>query len=206
MAAPLTPQLGATGIWKLREPFNTQLIDGVRYTCMGIRTLADIRADGKDPYAQYYAPHQLDRAIYDLDVKVNVSIVSLQPDSGQMVYVPTTYINSFPSVGGQPYRVLALAAHLEALPDNLDLSGCIIAIKNIIKDTLGVESTITQVQLSDVEMIDSATAQNLETARQLNIQNKTTDTSKLMAAQAQVAALQQQLGVLQQYIKDHLAP
>lgn len=206
MAGFLLPDIGSAGIYQLAEPFDTDLIQGMSYTCRGIRSIADIIASGKDPRAEYYDPKQIDQTKYDADVAAGVTIVSLQPDSGQMVYVPSSYIISYPASGGVPYRVMCLAVQLSALPNQVSLAPLITQITNLVHDTLGIEATITETQLSNTELVESGTAAAIEAARQLVISNRVTDTAKLNAAQQQVAALQQQVTTLENYIRDHLAP
>lgn len=208
MAGLLTPDIGASGVYTLKEPFQDLLVQGKKYTCRAIRTIDDIVASGLDPYSTYYAPGgtPIARSIYDADVAAGMVIVSLQSSSGDMVYIPNTYILSFPATGGVPYAIMCLAASLEAIPESVDLSVLKAGIVSLITDTIGVNATVQEVKLSQTELIDSTISANMEAARQLNISNRTTDRAKLLALQTQYAQLQQHVTTLENYIRDHLAP
>lgn len=205
-SAIVTPAIGAYGLYKLSPPFDTVLLPGMAYTCKAIRTLADVIAEGKDPYATFYKPYSIDPTKYQADAAQDVTIVSLLSATGKMEHVPSTYVLSFPSVGGTPYRVMGLVVQLEALPDSVDLSPIHTQIQNLVKDTLGITAAITDVVLSDAMLLDSNTARATETARQAAISNHTTDTARLQDALDQLASAQQQLAVLQDYIAANLAP
>lgn len=206
MAETIIPTIGARGIWTLLDPYTTVLAPGVVYACTGLRTIADVQAAGIDPYATYYNPTgtPIDRTKYDQDVAAGVMIVSLLSDDGNTVYVPTTYIKSFPAAGGVPYSVICLAVELPAIPEYVDLSAIKQIIADRVMDTIGVTCTVTEVKLSNTTLIDQQTSKGYEAARQANISNKTTDNAKLMAVSAQLQQAQQKIAALEQYIKTHM--
>lgn len=208
MAAPLVPQIGAAGVYTLLSPFDTVLVPNVNYTCKAVRTIDDIISSGTDPYATYYNPTgtPIDRATYEADVAAGVQIITLQSDSGAVQRVPSTYIQSFPAAGGVPYAVVCMAVQIPAIPESLDLGPCKTQIIAMVKDTLGMDATISEVQLTEVTLIDQATSQRYEAARKANITNSTTDQAKLIAAQNALQSAQQQITLLENYIRDHLQP
>lgn len=202
----LTPPLEATGIYKLATPFDDDLITGVLYTCKAIRTIADITASGVDAFTRYYQPKAIDQSKYTADVALDVMIVSLQAANGSMVYVPSTYILSYPQSGGVTYYASGLVVQLSALPESIDLTPVQTQIKNFVKDTLGIDCLISEVVLSTGKSIPWQTAVVTEKARANAITNHTTDTAKLADAQAQLASAQQQIATLQSYISANLKP
>lgn len=208
MAATLVPQIGAAGIYTLLAPFDKVLTPNVNYTCKAIRTIDDLLSSGVDPYATYYNPTgtPIDRSSYVTDVAAGVQIITLLSDSGTTVRVPSTYIQSFPAAGGVPYAVVCMAVQIPAIPESLDLGPCKTQILEIVKDTLGMDATITEVQLTEVTLIDQATSQRYEAARKANITNTTTDNAKLIAALNQVQSLQQQVTMLEAYIQANMPP
>jgi len=205
MGVSLVPQIGASGIWTLLAPFDRMLTPNTNYSCRALRTIDDLLADGIDPYGKYYNPTgtPIDRATYEADVAAGVQIVTLMSASGTPAYVPSTYIQSYPAAGGVPYAVVCMAVQIPAIPESLDLGPCKTQILSIVKDTLGMDATITEVQLTEVTLIDQATSQRYEAARQANITNSTTDNAKLIAAQNALAAAQQQIALLEAYIKNN---
>lgn len=199
--ADMLPMLGAKGIYKLKAPFDNDLLSNVMYTCIAIRNLRDITAKGGDPFTDYYAnPHSIDSSVYNADVANGVSIISLQAEDNSIVDVPSSYLAAYPDAGGVPYRVMLLSINLGAIPDALDLSPIIQKITDDVKDIVGVQSTVRAVAASNTTLLDTATAQNTEAARQANITNSTTDFSKLQQVTAQRDAALQKVQELQNYI------
>lgn len=202
----IVPNIGVAGVWTLTAPFDTTLAANTSYTCIGVSTLADVASGGIDPYSTYYAPKQLSQAAYAADLANGVCIVSLQSSAGVVQRIPSSYIQQYPAVGGVPYRVMALACTLSAIPDSLDLTAVKDQISALITDTVGVSSTITEVQLSQSTQLSRAQAATVEAARQAVVTNSTTDRSKLLAAQTTIASLQEQIGILETYILANMPP
>lgn len=206
MATSIIPSIGTTGIFTLTTPFDTLLTPNVQYTCKGVRSLEDISSSGVDPFSTYYQPKGISQAAYAVDLAAGVCIISLLSSSGQMQYVPSSYIQQYPATGGIPYTVMALAVVLAAIPDSIDLSGLKQQYTDIAMNTLGIPVTITEVQLSPTSLVSQATSTAMEATRQANITNTTTDSAKLQAKENQLISAQQQIALLQDYIKTHLAP
>jgi hypothetical protein len=117
-----------------------------------------------------------------------------------VVYVPSSYLAAYPDGGGIPYRVMILSANVGAIPDSLDLSPIQQKIQDDITAILGVTATVRVSAVSNVMLLDSATAQALEAARQANITDNTTDYSKLVQMTAQRDAALQKIAELENYI------
>lgn len=199
--ADMLPLIGAKGIYKLSVPFDKDLLgNDVMYTCIAIRQLRDVTADGGDPFNDYYVPKNLDGSVYARDLANNVSIVTLQAEDNSVVRVPSSYLAAYPDGGGVPYRVMILSINLGAVPDSLDLSPISAKIASDVKNIVGVDSTVRAVAVSNTRLLDTATAQNMENARQANITDNTTDYSKYQQAVAERDAALQKVNELENYI------
>ena len=198
------PPLGASGVYTLRAPFNNKLQANTSYRCDAIRRLNDFIELGVDPYEEFYAPMQIPRTSYESDIGHNVSIVSLVSQNNHWVYVPSTYITSYPNVNGIPYVSLLLGVSLGAIPHYMDMTGLSAAISNLVRDTIGVVPQIRQVAVSDVTHLSQRDHDSVETNRQQAINNTQTDRARAIALQQENAALRQQLNDLQAYIRNNL--
>jgi hypothetical protein len=196
----ITPQLQARGIFTLKAPWDKDLLTNTQYTCVAIRNLSEIVANGGDPFTDYYAAHSLDQSIYNTDVQNGVSIVSLQASDNSLVEVPTSYIAAFPDGGGVPYRVVLLSVPLGSVPDSLDLSAISSKVQSDVRDIIGVTCTVRPVVVSNVMLLNTADADAAETARQANITNSTTDFALYQQSQADLVAAQQKISELESYI------
>lgn len=143
-----TPTQRARGFWKLRAPF-TVLAD-VEYTCIAIRSFDDMYHDGIDPYKDIYTPVGLVDGVtvdtqpfsYATERLRGINIISLANPKGQIYHVPDNYILSYPSTAGILYEHFILSASLGALPSTIDLTEAITAMKDSIKDSFGVTTTV----------------------------------------------------------------
>jgi hypothetical protein len=202
----LIPSIGTSGIFQLQAPFAAHLVAGAPYTCMAVRRLADIIQLGFDPYEQVYQPYGLTQDIYNANVLSDVCIVSLQSSSGVWLYVPSSYILSYPDMGGVPYTSLVLGVSLGPIPNHLNLAALKQRIIDDVKDFVGITATVTTVAVSETEMIAQATSTAIEAARVAQITATTTDRTKLITALAQKTALQAKVTELEDYIKANLPP
>ena len=198
----LIPPVGTSGIYKLAAPFNTLLQANMSYRCDAIRRIADFLEVGLDPFEEFYEPRGLTKAAYDLDLQNQVCIVSLVSTGGHWVYVPSTYISSYPDINGVPYTVMVLGLDLGAIPNYRDLTGLKQAIANLTRDTIGIMPTVKEVAISAVQKLSQSDHDALENARTIAITNSQTDRSKLFAAQSELATLRQQYTALETYVRE----
>lgn len=115
----MTPPLAARGIYQLRQPWEVPA--SKVYTCQAIRSFQDIYEMGEDVYRRYYEPYGLSRGDFNDDEQVNAAIVTLISDDFDIVYVPDTYIASYPDMGVVNYQRVILSVDFGILPDFLNL-------------------------------------------------------------------------------------
>lgn len=202
----LVPPLQSSGIFKLSAPYASDLLNQVSYTCVAIRQFKDIQKLGVDPYTAYYVGKGIAIETYNQHVAAGESIVSLQSNAGHWVYVPTAYIESYPNMGGIPYTAIALGITLGAIPNYLDLAALKLRIKEIVFETTGLQSDVKSIALSATKNILQADHNAIEAARLQNVTANQTDRARLLAANSQIASLQQRIQTLEQYISANIPP
>lgn len=199
----LIPDIGASGIYTLSVPFNTVLTQNASYKCLAIRQLQDIVASGVDPFQAYYvsAPTPISQDQYTADLANGVCIVSLQASSGAVVYVPSSFIASFPAKGGVPYTNLMMAVDLGAMPDYVDLTFLKQQITDLVQTTVGLTNVLIQtVTVSPTTNLSSADHALAEAARQANITNTVTPEAKVIALTQQLQTANQTIANLEAFI------
>ena len=196
------PPIGISGIWNLNTPFDALLKKGVPYTLRAIRQLTDILSSGGDPETDYYIANKLTSNIYLADLAINVSILSLQDTSSNIIYVPSSFVKSYPNIGGVSYRVLALTANIGAIPDDLSLAYLLSKITDDIKETIGVNAIVKLAALSSPTLLSNADAAAVEAARQANIGSNHTDYTRYIQTQAQLTSALEKIRLLEQLIKE----
>lgn len=195
-----TPSVGVRGIYTLLAPFDTKLIPNVPYNCIAVRRLADIVAAGGDPKADYYTPNGLTDQNYADDVAANACIITLQADEAIVEYVPSSYIASFPELGGVPYTQLLLAMNIGAIPDSMDLSYVKGRLADVVLENLGVTTEVKTVAASFPTVLSDVEHAALVAARQLIVGTVTTDHAKFLEANTQLAAAQAKIAELEAFI------
>ena len=193
-------QVGTKGLYHPVAPFQTTLISGMQYTCIAIRRIADIQASGEDPQALYYTPVGLSAAIYTADAYKGACIISLQGESGDLQYIPDSYIQQYPDIGGIPYTTLLLAISIGAIPDSLDLSYLKSKIASVVLENVGIVSDVRSVIVSPTAMLSNTLADTLETARLGRITTVMTDYAQLISVTAQRDSALLKITQLENYI------
>lgn len=192
MAITATPVVGSTGSFTLKAPFDKDVVATQTYVCIAVRRLDELLALAVDPYAEYYVrPHELDESIYQRDLIDKVSICTLRADTGQLIYVPSSYIAKFPALSGVAYRPMALAVSIGAIPDKTNLGPLKGEIKELVLGALGLKDSVVEVveaTLGSVEIMDYETHRQIEAARKAAISRLTTDHSMLLEAQQTIAS------------------
>ena len=196
----ITPILGTTGIWKLNSPFSALLQTNSIYTLIAIRKLSELIALGNDPETDYYIANNLIHDVYLADVSNGVLILSLQNETGNIVFVPNSFLKSYPDINGVPYRVLALTANIGAIPDSLSLSNVLSKIRDDILELIGINAIVNIVAISPTTLLNSGDAAAVEAARQAKIGTNLTDYTRYIQVSAELANARQKISMLEAYI------
>lgn len=199
--AKRTPQLYAVGRWVVKSPF--KLTTNTTYSCQAIRSLEDLVARDIDPYTTYYQPVGITKATYEADKDNLPNIITLMSDTAPTVYIPDTYITSYPSLDIVPYRHSVLSVALGPIPDTLALDDITAKVEDLVVNNIGVESTAQIHQAESTSLgVTTMEHQILENARRIKITDNTTDRSKIQALEDQVTALQERNTFLEQLVID----
>lgn len=198
--ARLTPPIGISGSFLLREPFATQA--DTEYTVTAIRSFAEIRSRNNDPLALIYTPVKLGEVEMNLDIAENAVIVVLSTRLGQLLYVPDTYIQSYPHMGSVPYSYLIASVGLGMLPDALDVTNIKQVVASAVSDYIGVEAEvfITRGDVSD--SIDEQRHVQLTISREQAIRNRETDRAKALRLGSELQTANQRIADYERIIQE----
>lgn len=199
--AARTPPLFATGKWVVEQPYTVE--QDTIYICKAVRSLDDIEAQGGDPFVRYYEPLGITREDYDRDVLSMANIVTLMSSTAPTLYIPDTYIISFPDTTSMPYSHVVLSVSLGAVPDTLSMDDTQQKIADLVLNTLGIE-TVVNVHLSGVlsEGMDYVTHNSLENQRLTRIANNLSSYAQLNEKDTTIDALRDKVRALEQIIID----
>lgn len=202
MTTSLVPPIGAAGTWVLKAPYATEIVSGLTYTCVAVRRLGEFRLLGIDPYTQYYEPKEVPAATYASDLNQgDVCIVSLQTAAGKLIFVPSTYIESYPNPNGYRYTPVILAVDIGSIPDALNLSAVKTDIMEIVKTYLGIDNvSVTSIAVGESKAVNQNDHNSLEAARQGRITASKTLFTQVQELNAKNAALAARNTQLENYI------
>lgn len=200
--AKKTPPLLAKGRYTLRTPWSANPL--VLYTCKAIRTFDDIYKLGIDVQKTYYIPMGLsDGSIitspafsFQTEKAQQPNIITLHGDDGSVIYVPDTFIESYPNMAEVRYSRMVLSIDLGALPDYLDLTAIKTAVSNLVAQTSGVVAQVIEHRAAATENPTALQHEILETNRLAAITLIETDHARALRMQVERDAVQAKLNAL----------
>ena len=196
-----TPPIMARGRYQLRAPFEappTKI-----FICYAIRTFKDLYELGEDVYEKYYLPLGLSRTDFQADNDNSVAIITLISDDNQIIYVPDSYILSFPDMGEVKYHRVVLSVDFGVLPEYLDFDHTKEQVGNVASDVIGKMPTVEIHVAPSSGVITPDEHETLESSRLFNVQNQTTDRAKYLQQLRLNDDLIQRLQTLEQIVIDN---
>jgi len=201
MEQSILPVLGSQGTYELLPPFDTKITPEEIYTCKAIRSISEYISYNQDAKKEVYDYYGLSDEDFEEDVKNDIQIISLQNDDGVWLYVPSRFISKYPDANGIPYKQIAIVTKLPALKSDRDLSFLITDIDNLVKDSLGVSSNVSIVELSRTISVVKELSIQMEAERSLLTSGKSTDRSRYISLKNELESLLERIKKLEEYIK-----
>ncbi len=198
-----TPNLFASGRFTLAAPFAIKLKPAIDYTCISIRSFADFVAEGDlDIFEQFYVPDGISRTRFDQDVLEKAAIITLQNTDGDIVQVPDTFIDKYPSGSSAGWSRIVLSVDLGAVPDIAVLEHLKTVLTNATRDTIGV---LPKVEINKMTTPNSLTQSDVDlwvAATQAAITRSKTDYTISREKDSVIEALNRQVTLLSQVLID----
>lgn len=192
--AGITPPLLTKGRYTLVEPFTA--LPTVLYTCNAIRTFDECLVGDMDVLNGIYIHAGLTKVEYDRDYKAGRKIVTLMSDTETPIYVPDSYIESFPNFDAVPYNHIVCSLDFGALPDYLNLANLQLEIAGLASDVVGKEPVVRIHRAGSSGLITPTEHEVAEVARVAAISRRTTYRAENIQLRAQVTTLTEQNAVL----------
>ena len=201
MATSLIPPLNTKGIYTLRDPWES---DFTRvYTCIGIQRFAALAANNVDVFAKYYEPRGLSRETYDADNALGAAILTLANDYTAPIYVPSTYVVSYPNMAAVKYNHTLLSVDLGGLYDGIPLDGVVEQIQNGCEGVIGVKPTVAIHIAPSRGVVTPENHQVIEANRQAAITNNTTNAQLLLQKDKTIADQKAKIAILTKIWQDN---
>lgn len=195
----LTPNLYSKGTWKGLDPFNIP-VDKI-YVSTAIRSFKELESKGIDVYEDYYVPLNISEETFLEDRNKYASIVTLASDNAPTIYIPDTYIASFPDSSAVPYNHVVLSTSLGGLPDGLVLDDLQEKVSQLVMAELGIEvSTKVHVSSSKPLYVSATDHKLLNDTRMGMISNNKSLYTQLKQKDDQIESLLEQIGLLEELV------
>lgn len=203
MATNLIPAVGTRGRYVLKAPFDAAMQPNTLYTLSAVRKFDEIDTFGQNIYEQFYQPYGLTEADVAADRNAGALIITLMTTNSQPMYVPSSYVQSYPDLSYKPYNQYIMVLSVGALASDTLFEPTIQGLKNTVSDFLGVEPTVNVASMPLSDVVTPEQHENQEAARQAAIANRTTDYARVVELQGQNALLQQRITILEKIVKDN---
>ena len=194
----MTPPLNATGRFILRDPFIAK--ETTVYRCIALRKFDDLVEIGANIFEDYYQPVGLSVTDFQNDDRVDAVIVTLMDPSGEVIYVPDTYIVSYPNMGDVTYHRIVLSIGMGPIPSFLPLEHLQSQISGMVSDVIGVDSDVRIHAAPALGAVSPEQHEIMEAARANRINRRGTDRARFLQEQNKVTALQERVQILEQII------
>lgn len=163
------PSIGAVGCISLLSPFDTLVNPNRQYKVISVRLIQDMVLVGERPLEEIYQPVGLGETEYRQDLDAGKSIVTFAGDGEELLYIPESYISSYPVSNGIYYQSKGLVFDLGPLPETYDLAPVLNMIKQEIKNLVGVNSEGRIVNTSAKTKISYTDHDTITSMRNANI-------------------------------------
>jgi hypothetical protein len=167
------PSHGQAGLWKVKAPYDILLTPNTLYTCLSLQAISNFIANGESVYDRYYGPLGVSDDQYQQDVGDNAVIVGLQAGTGEMAFIPSSFIEGAPIDNGVKYIPVVLGISLGAVPDQVNLEPIIQQVKDVVEASFGIKSEVKGVVVGSPKWMTNEEHELLENARKQNISTST---------------------------------
>lgn len=171
------PVIKSKGVFEVKAPFATD--PKQTYVCEEIRTFDELSRLGWDVVSKVYSPAGLGESEFSSDRSAGASIITLKPNGGIPLYIPSTYLLSYPGMSASDYEVRVLVVECGLLPRGFDTSKLREEIADLVKATLGATSHVMDSAHRYDGVLTPEEIAKLETARNNAVANYVSKDTKI---------------------------
>ena len=189
----MIPAINAAGRFEAAAPFDQIVNQSTYYTVEATRTIHEMEGAKLDLYSLVFQPVGVTPEDFPLVVKrakdAGAIICALLDRNGAPVYVPTTYLTSFPLVDGVSYERMCMIADLGPVPPSMALAmqQVLDHTEQYITATMGITSVVRLGTVPTVGYVSQQQADAYENTRKSQITDASNDVAKVRTLTQQVA-------------------
>lgn len=202
----MIPGMYVEGSFKAKPPFDKVVDPEVCFTVEALRTVDELRGANVNLYQTVFVPVEMteedaEAVLTALDNSAGVVIV-LTAVGKKDVYLPSSYLESFPSADGTRYEHMAMIVDLGVVPPQLRnvLAETQQEIKDLVLARVGVNNTVHIGVVPTAAYISAGQAKVFENTRKNAITAAKTNVKVIRELQEKVAKQEAYIKVLEQKI------
>jgi hypothetical protein len=188
--ANMTPPLHALGRYVTKTPW--ELPNTVIYECIAIRTFEDCAKQGLDVYERFYKNMGLENSPtfnFSDEQTAKANIITLKGSDQTVIYIPDTFILSYPQAGNITYHHVVMSASIGAIPEYLNLTGIMREVEDLISAKIGTTVTVKQMVCPTSDQPTQQQHEILEAARVGSVSSYENNYTRLQKEQQKSALL-----------------
>lgn len=187
------PTYTAGGNYEALNPFDAVVVANKYYTAEAIRSVSEMQGRNFNLQQHMFDPAGVtesdgEQILTDL-VNRNGAIITLIGADGSRVYVPTTYLKSYPLVDGVLYERLCVVIDYGAVPPDLKdkLAADLEHYKAYTANSVGVDAEVKIGTMPTIGYVTKEQAEVFEQTRLNKIAGQVNDVQRLAQLEQQVA-------------------
>lgn len=175
----MIPAPWAAGQFEATAPFDLVVDQGTYYTVEAIRTVGEMQGANQDLYTKVLQPAGIPKdettAFLDELIKAKALIIVLTSTGNAPVYVPSSYLASFPAVDGVVYEHMCLIVDMGAVPPQFadKIQEQMNYIQQYVATGMGVDAAVQVGVIPTKTYVPKEQADLWEHSRQLKIAGST---------------------------------
>ncbi len=199
--ANIIPPCNTVGIWKVKLPYSVKA--SLPYWLIAVRMFEDITKIGVDVYKAYYEPYIKNGELipgtgntfnFDDEIKAGARILTLKSEDGQVLYIPSTFVETFPSTDIVLYRPMIVSINMGIFREDMDYSLLLQALEETCKANTGVDNVQVAIHAGpSTDGLSVSDMEALEIARQNKMANTETNIEKVVRLEKENAQLRDTL-------------
>jgi hypothetical protein len=147
----MIPSINTRAKFTFLPPFDT-LAKNQEFTVISIRSIPDLNSNGINVISLVYEVVGLTEVDYNQDLENNIPIITFITDSNILINVPSSKVSGV-SADEYKYQEKVLTVNLPALPVDYDLTSLRNSIAVLVKEQIGFDVNIEEVQMSAVSLV-----------------------------------------------------
>jgi hypothetical protein len=150
-----------------------------------------------------YLKHNLTEREYNRDLDAGALLVTLMSETQPPIFVPDTYIESYPNLSDVVYNHVVLTVSLGSVPDFLNFDFLKAQMAALVSDVIGVTPEVQLARAISSGIVTPEQHEAMEVGRQAAIKLRTTDRAKNVELQNKCTRLEEQNKILVELLQQH---